>query len=170
MASERRIRVGSPHVPEPPPGTFSRAIQVGNELFVAGMTANGPSGIEGGDSMGGQTTAVFTKIKHLVEAAGGTMNDIVKMTGFITDISRRDEYLKARQPFFTADPPASTLVEITALAAPGLIIEVEVMAIIGSAGRGGPRHGPPHPPTLRAPRRSRGARRPLKGRHGKTRR
>ena len=128
-----RKRISSPHVPEPPPGTFSRAIQVGDQLFVAGMTANSPTGIQGADSMYNQTRAVFTKIRHLVEAAGGTMNDIVKMTGFITDISRRDEYLRARQPFFTADPPASTLVEITALAAPGLIIEVEVMAVIGSS-------------------------------------
>jgi 2-iminobutanoate/2-iminopropanoate deaminase len=134
MADSKRRRISSPAVQEPPPGTFSRAIQVGNQLFVAGMTANGPSGIDGGDSMGGQTQAVFTRIKHLVEAAGGTMNDIVKMTGFITDIRRRDEYLRARQPFFTTDPPASTLVEITALAMPGLIIEVEVMAIIGSSG------------------------------------
>ena len=128
-----RTRINSPHVPEPPPGTFSRAIQVGNQLFVAGMTANSPAGIEGGDSMYEQTRAVFRKIRHLVEAAGGSMNDIVKMTGFVTDISRREEYLKARQGFFTADPPASTLVEITALAAPGLIVEVEVQAIIGSS-------------------------------------
>ncbi|HEV8615475.1 MAG TPA: RidA family protein [Methylomirabilota bacterium] len=138
--TERR-RISSPLVPEPPPGTFSRAIQVGNQLFVAGMTANSPSGVEGGDSMYEQTRAVFRKIQALVEAAGGTMNDVVKMTGFITDIRRREEYLRARQPFFTADPPASTLVEITALAAPGLIIEVEVMAIIGSSGRGA-RRGP----------------------------
>lgn len=131
--ADRRVRVSSPHVPEPPPGTFSRAIRVGNQLFVAGMTANSPSGIEGGDSMYEQTRAVFRKIQHLVEAGGGTMNDIVKMTGFITDIGKRDEYLRARQGFFSADPPASTLVEITALAAPGLLIEVEVMAIIGSS-------------------------------------
>ena len=130
MADTRR-RISSPHVTEPPPGTFSRAIQVGHQLFVAGMTANSPTGIEGGDSMFDQTRAVFRKIKHLVEAAGGGMNDIVKMTGFVTDISRRDEYLNARRDFFTADPPASTLVEIRALAAPGLIVEVEVMAIIG---------------------------------------
>ncbi len=133
MANAKRRRVSSPHVPEPPPGTFSRAIQVGDQLFVAGMTANSPSGIEGGDSMYDQTRAVFTKIKHLVEAAGGTMNDIVKMTGFITDIARRDDYLRARRDFFTSDPPASTLVEVTALAAPGLMIEVEVMAIVGSS-------------------------------------
>jgi 2-iminobutanoate/2-iminopropanoate deaminase len=133
MADAKRRRVSSPHVPEPPPGTFSRAIQVGNQLFVAGMTANSPRGIEGGDSMYEQTRAVFTKIKHLVEAAGGTMNDIVKMTGFITDIAKRDDYLRARRDFFTSDPPASTLVEVTALAAPGLMIEVEVMAIVGSS-------------------------------------
>lgn len=133
MADAKRRRVSSPQVPEPPPGTFSRAIQVGDQLFVAGMTANSPSGIEGGDSMYDQTRAVFTKIKHLVEAAGGTMNDIVKMTGFITDIAKRDDYLRARRDFFTSDPPASTLVEVTALAAPGLMIEVEVMAIVGSS-------------------------------------
>jgi 2-iminobutanoate/2-iminopropanoate deaminase len=133
MADAKRRRVSSPHVPEPPPGTFSRAIQVGNQLFVAGMTANSPRGIEGGDSMYEQTRAVFTKIEHLVEAAGGTMNDIVKMTGFITDIAKRDDYLRARRDFFTSDPPASTLVEVTALAAPGLMIEVEVMAIVGSS-------------------------------------
>lgn len=137
MASTMRRRISSPQVPEPPPGTFSRAIQVGNQLFVAGMTANSPKGVEGGDSMYEQTRAVFRKIQALVEAAGGTMNDIVKMTGFITDIRQREDYLRARQPFFTADPPASTLVEITALAAPGLIVEVEVMAIIGCSGRGG---------------------------------
>lgn len=133
MADAKRRRVSSPHVPEPPPGTFSRAIQVGDQLFVAGMTANSPSGIEGGDSMYDQTRAVFTRIKHLVDAAGGTMNDIVKMTGFITDIAKRDDYLRARRDFFTSDPPASTLVEVTALAAPGLMIEVEVMAIVGSS-------------------------------------
>ena len=133
MADAKRRRISSPHVPEPPPGTFSRAIQVGNQLFVAGMTANSPSGIEGGDSMYEQTRAVFRKIKHLIEAGGGTMNYIVKMTGFITDIKQREEYLRARRDFFTADPPASTLVECSALVLPELLIEVEVMAIIGSS-------------------------------------
>jgi enamine deaminase RidA (YjgF/YER057c/UK114 family) len=133
MADRQRRRISSPHVPEPPPGTFSRAIQVGDQLFVAGMTAGSASGVEGGDSVYDQTRAVFTKIKHLVEAAGGTMNDIVRMTGFITDMKRRDEYLGARRDYFTADPPASTLVEVSALAAPGLLIEVEVLAVIGSS-------------------------------------
>ena len=133
MVDGRRRRISSPHVPEPPPGTYSRAIEVGNQLFVSGMTASSPRGVAGGDSMYEQTRAVFTKIRHLVEAAGGTMNDIVKMTGFTTDIKRRDDYLRARRDYFTTDPPASTLVEVAALAAPGLLIEVEVLAIIGSS-------------------------------------
>lgn len=149
MADGQRRRISSPHVPEPPPGTFSRAIQVGNQLFVAGMTAGSASGVEGGDSMYDQTRAVFTRIRHLVEAAGGTMNDIAKMTGFITDMKRRDEYLRARRDYFTADPPASTLVEVTALAAPGLLIEVEVLAVIGS-GRTTPAAGPRRSTSVRA--------------------
>jgi enamine deaminase RidA (YjgF/YER057c/UK114 family) len=48
-------------------------------------------------------------------------------------MKRRDEYMRARRDFFSVDPPAATLVEVTALAGPGLLIEVEVQAIIGSS-------------------------------------
>ena len=126
-------RVSSPQVPEPPPQTFSRCIQVGNQLFVAGVTANSPTGIEGGDSMYEQTRVVYRRIRHLVEAAGGTMDDIVRQLIFVTDISRRDDVLRARREFFTGDFPASTQVEVTALAAPGLLVEIEVTAIIDSS-------------------------------------
>jgi 2-iminobutanoate/2-iminopropanoate deaminase len=147
MATPTRRRISSPQVPEPPPGTFSRAIQVGDQLFVAGMTASIPNGVEGGDSMYEQTRAVFRKIQALIDAAGGTMNDVVKMTGFITDIGQREAYLRARQPFFTVDPPASTLVEVPALAAPALLIEVEVLAIIGCSGERAKRGATPKPRT-----------------------
>jgi len=135
MADRKRRRISSSQVPEPPPGTFSRAIQVGDQLFVAGMTASSANGAEGGDSMFEQTRVVFTRIRHLVESAGGTMNDIVRMTGFITDMKRREEYMRARRDFFSADPPAATLVEVTALAGQGLLIEVEVQAVVGSSSR-----------------------------------
>jgi len=126
-------RVSSPQVPEPPPQTFSRCIQVGDQLFVAGITANSPTGIEGGDSMYEQARAVYRKIRHLVEAAGGTMDDIVRQLIFVTDISRRDEVLRARREFFSGDFPASTLVEVTALVVPSLLVEIEVTAVIGSS-------------------------------------
>src|SRR5262245_55970816 len=100
---ETRRRVSSPLVPEPPPETFSRCIQVGNQLFVAGITANSPTGVEGGDNMYEQTRAVYRKIRHLIEAAGGRMDDIVRQLIFVTDISRREDVLRARREVFTGD-------------------------------------------------------------------
>jgi enamine deaminase RidA (YjgF/YER057c/UK114 family) len=130
----KKRRVSSPHVPEPPPQTFSRCIVAGDHVFVAGITAGSPTGIQGGDSMYEQSKAVFTKIRHLLEAAGGRMDDIVRLLVFVTDISRREEILRARREFFTGDFPASTLVEVKALVAPGLLVEVEATAVLGAGG------------------------------------
>jgi enamine deaminase RidA (YjgF/YER057c/UK114 family) len=98
-------KIGSPHVPDPPPQTWSNCLVVGNQVFVAGMVARGSEGAVGGDSMYAQAQAIFAKIKHLVEAAGGTMNDIVKVVIFVTDIKRREEVWKARREVFTGDFP-----------------------------------------------------------------
>ena len=74
------VRAISPEVPEPQPGTWSNCLVVGGVAYLAGMTARGD-----GDEYA-QAKAIFTKIRHLVEAAGGSMADIVKVTIFVTDI------------------------------------------------------------------------------------
>jgi 2-iminobutanoate/2-iminopropanoate deaminase len=104
-------KIASPQVPDPPPQTWSNCLVVGNQVFVAGMVARDSSGVMGGDSMYGQAKAIFGKIKHLMEAAGGTMDDIVKVVIFVTDIKRR---------------------EVSALAAPELLVEVEAIGILGA--------------------------------------
>ena len=125
-------RMSSPHVPEPPPQTWSNCLVVGNQVFTAGMTAR--TGTEAtGSSMYEQARAVFTKIKHLIEAAGGHMDDIVKVNIFVTDIARREEVWQARREFFTGNFPVTTLVEVSALAAPELLVEIEAVAILGAA-------------------------------------
>ena len=126
-------RVTSPHVPEPPPGRFSRCLVAGDQVFISGMTAWAPTAIEGGDSMHDQAVAIFTRIKHLMEAAGGRMDDIVRLTFFVTDITRREEISQARARFFTGDFPTSTLVEVVAIT-PGAIVEIEATAILGAGG------------------------------------
>jgi enamine deaminase RidA (YjgF/YER057c/UK114 family) len=126
-------RISSPQVPEPPPQTWSNALVVGNQVFVAGMVARDGTQVLGGDSMYGQAQAVFAKIKRLMEAAGGRMDDIVKVNIFVTDIKRREEVWKARREVFTGDFPVSTLVEVSALAAPELLVEIEAVAILGAA-------------------------------------
>ena len=132
-----RRRVSSPHVPEPPPETWSNCFVVGNHVYIAGVYASTEASLEGGageggDTMYGQAVAVFTRIKHLVEAAGGTMNDVVKVLIFVTDINRRHEVWKARREFFSGDFPPSTMVEVRALASPDLLIAAEAVAVLGS--------------------------------------
>ena len=128
-------RMSSPHVSEPPPQTWSNCLVVGNQVFTAGMTARTGTEVVGGTSMYEQTQAVFTKIKHLIEAAGGHMDDVVKVNIFVTDITRREEVWQARREFFTGNFPVSTLVEVSALAAPELLVEIEAVAILGAAPR-----------------------------------
>jgi 2-iminobutanoate/2-iminopropanoate deaminase len=130
----KKRRISSPAVPEPPPQTWSNALVVGNQVFVAGMTARSGTEVIGGASMYGQAKAAFEKIRHLMEAAGGTMDDIVKVVIFVTDIKRREEVWKARREVFSGDFPVSTLVEVRALAAPELLVEVEAIAILGAGG------------------------------------
>jgi 2-iminobutanoate/2-iminopropanoate deaminase len=119
-------RVTSPEVREPPAGTWSNCLVAGGIAYFAGGTATG-------DDEYVQAKAIFTKLKHLVEAAGGSMADIVKVTIFVTDIKNREQVWKARQEFFTGNFPASTLVQVAALATPALKVEIEAVAHIGAS-------------------------------------
>lgn len=130
----KKKRVSSPQVPDPPPQTWSNCLVVGNQVVIAGMVARSGTEVVGGDSMYGQSRAILTKIKHLLEAAGGRMDDIVKVVVFVTDIKRREEFWQARREFFSGDFPVSTLVEVRALAAPDLLVEVEAVAVLGAGG------------------------------------
>jgi enamine deaminase RidA (YjgF/YER057c/UK114 family) len=127
-------RVTSPHVKEAPPGTWSNCRVHGNQIFVAGMTAgDGQGGVLGDGSMYSQARETFTKIKHLVEAAGGTMNDLIRLDIYVTDIKQREEVWKARREFFSGDFPTSTLVEVRGLAIPQLLVEVNATGFLGAS-------------------------------------
>jgi enamine deaminase RidA (YjgF/YER057c/UK114 family) len=130
MPAKRSVH--SPAVPEPPPQTWSNCLVLGNQIYVAGMTAQFGNETAGGDSMYEQSKAVFGKIKALIEEAGGRMDDVVKVNVFVTDIKRREEVWKARAEFFSGDFPVSTLVQVAALARPDLLVEIEAVAFIGA--------------------------------------
>jgi 2-iminobutanoate/2-iminopropanoate deaminase len=122
-------------VPEPPPQTWSNCLVVGNQVFVAGMTAAFGDETAGGDSMYEQAKAVFGKITALLQQAGAHADDVVKVNIFVTDIKRREEVWKARAEVFSGDFPVSTLVQVAALARPDLLVEIEAVAIMGAAQR-----------------------------------
>ena len=122
-------RATTPQVPEPQPGTWSNCLVAGGVAYVAGMTASG------GDLSDEytQAKAIFTKIRHLVEAAGGSMADVVTVTIFVTDITQREKVWRARQEFFSGNFPCSTLVQVAALATPPLKVEINATAHIGAS-------------------------------------
>ena len=124
-------RVHSDQVGEPPAETWSNCLRIGNQVFIAGMTARSSEfdSIEGA-GVYAQARIIFTKIKFLIEAAGGTMADIVKVNIFVTNIDQRQEVWRARREFFTGNFPVSTLVEVSALALPEMEVEVEAVAVL----------------------------------------
>jgi len=121
-------------VDEPPrPNMFSNARIVGDQLFVSGMHAgDGQGGILGDGSTYDQARQALTKIQRLVEAAGGTMDDIVVLRVYLTDADEKAEVGRARAEFFTGDFPCSTLVEVAALVDPRLSVEIEAQGVIGA--------------------------------------
>ena len=123
-----KTRVYSSAVAEAPPGRWSNAIRAGEFLFISGQVSRSNDGktIEGKGEYE-QSKIIFTKIKNLVEAAGGTTDDVVKVTIYVVDIRQNTEVWRARQEFFKGDPPANTLLVISGLADPDFLVEIEAI-------------------------------------------
>ncbi|MCB1740385.1 MAG: RidA family protein [Gammaproteobacteria bacterium] len=132
--SEKKRRVSATGVGEPPEGTWSNCLVIGNQVFIAGMTARGKSfdDLPNSDAYE-QAVMIFNKIKALMEAAGGCMDDVVKVVIYLTDIDDRDAVWKARREFFSGDFPVSTLFEVSKLVRPELKVEIEAIGVLGSA-------------------------------------
>ena len=126
-------KVTSPNVAEAPPGRWSNALRIRDTLYVSGMTsrANDGSTIQGKGEYE-QAKVTFEKIRHMVEAAGGKMHDVIKMNIYVVNIKNNTEVWRARREFFTGDFPVSTLVEVKGLATPEILVEIEVVAEIGA--------------------------------------
>lgn len=125
-------RVTSPAAPEPPPERWSNCLLVDGIAYVSGMVARGDDVKElASKDEYEQAKMIFAKIKGLLEAAGGSMADVVKITVFVTNIKNNVKVWAARREFFTGNFPASTLVEVRALASPEILVEIEAVAHIG---------------------------------------
>ena len=112
---------------------FHLGIRVENTVYVSGTVAWDRDGnIVGQDNMLEQSRQAFLNVKDILAEAGATMDDVVKINAFLTDINRYAEYSAARAEAFTNNIPASTAVASPALVEPGLLIEIEAIAEIGS--------------------------------------
>ena len=110
---------------------YSRAIVAGNCVFVAGTTAVDDSGnVVGGDDPYEQSRFIYAKIERALRDAGASMKDVVRVRTFVTDISRWEDVARAQGEVFSEIRPAATLVQITALVDPRLLVEIEVDAVV----------------------------------------
>jgi len=127
-------RVTSPASPEPRPGLWSNCLVSKGIAYVSGLTARAGDfvTIDGNDEYA-QTKIIFTKMKGLIEAAGGSMSDTIKLTIYVTNIKNREQVWKARAEFFENDFPACSLVQVAALASPEIFVEIEGIAHIGAS-------------------------------------
>lgn len=100
-------------------------------LFVSGVVpVDGAGRLVGGDDVVAQARQVFSNLGSVLAAGGATLADVVKVTVFLTDVDDRARINVVRQEAFGEARPASTLVEIAALAIPGARIEVEAVAVV----------------------------------------
>jgi len=110
---------------------YSRAIRVGNQIFVTGTTATDEMGeIVGVGDAYAQTVRVVLNIELALKALGGGLKDIVRTRMFVTDISRWEEYGRAHGEFFGDIRPCATMVEVRRLIDPRMLIEIEADAIV----------------------------------------
>jgi reactive intermediate/imine deaminase len=108
---------------------YTDAVRFGDVLFVSGLTAHDGEGkIVGGDAAA-QTRQILSNLKRVLDAAGASMADVLKVTVFLTDINDRAAINPVRQEFFGAARPASTLIEVSRLALPEMKVEIE--AVVG---------------------------------------
>ena len=114
--------------------SWSNALLLGNELVMSGMTGHPATrqAAEAGTPLDAyaQTLLVLNKARALVEAAGGHIGNIYRLTVYLTRIADKDEVGRARRDFFAGFScyPTSTLVEVSALVFPELVVEIEASA------------------------------------------
>jgi reactive intermediate/imine deaminase len=114
----------------PPISHYCDAVTFGNLLFVSGI---GPLDanlkVIGGDDVAAQAEAVFSAMEKVLKAAGASFADVLKVTVYLTNVDDRTKINPVRQRYFGAAKPASTLIEVSRLAIPGMKVEVE--AVVG---------------------------------------
>lgn len=129
MARGERINPPGVHTPQ---ANYSHVTRVGDTLYISGQLPLDLDGnLVGAGDAEAQAEQCYRNIQRIVEHCGGTLDDVVKITQFVTDIGLRPGVGRARDRAVGRPGPSSTLVAISSLAVPEALIEIEAIAVLG---------------------------------------
>jgi enamine deaminase RidA (YjgF/YER057c/UK114 family) len=118
-------------LPDPgPTRAYSHGVRVGNTLYLAGQTGSDAQLQAGEGRFEAQTRRTFARMQAILEAAGGSLDNLVTMTVFITDIRYGDEFVRLRGEILERDFPASALIGVSQLANPEALLEIQAVAAL----------------------------------------
>ena len=113
----------------PPISHYCDAVRFGDVLYISGVPPTDAAGkLVGGEDVAEQARQVFRNMKLVLDAAGASFADILKVTVYLLDVDDRKKINPVRQEFFGAARPASTLIGVSQLAIPGMKVEIEAVA------------------------------------------
>lgn len=128
MAERRRVEARNPWAG---PGGYSRAVRVGDTIWVAGTTSATEDGVVlDPDDAYAQARESLDKVEAALTELGARLADVVQTRMFVTDISRHEDVLRAHGESFRGVRPVTTMVEVSALIDPRLLVEIEAVAVV----------------------------------------
>ena len=118
-------------IADPSPSGFTAVVKAGNTVYIAGMVAQDENGnVVGEGDAEAQTRQIWRNIEVAVQAAGGSLADIVKTTTYVTGIEHGPAVRSVRGELFPSNPPTSTLLVVSELANPAYVVEIESIAVV----------------------------------------
>ncbi len=134
--AQRPSTAGTRHLNPPTLTTPSGYTQVvvagpGRTIYTAGQVARTPDGtIVGVGDFGAQARQAFANVESAVEAGGGSLRDVVKLTTYVVDMTQLPVFLEVRREFFEETPPASSVVQVARLGSEAALIQIEAVAVV----------------------------------------